>query len=45
MKNEYTLKDLLSNESEDVRKEAEILRKINYPINSIWIITLKQVIR
>jgi len=43
MKTEYTLKDLLTNESEDVRKEAKILLNLQYPLHSTWIITLKQV--
>jgi hypothetical protein len=45
MKTEHTLKDLLTNESEDVRKEARILTNLQYPAHSTWTITLKQVIR
>lgn len=44
MKNEYTLKDLLTSDCKDVNREAEILINIGYPLHSTWIITLKQVI-
>ncbi len=42
---EYTLKDLLNNNNEHIRKEAEILNNLHYPLHSTWKISLIQVIK